>query len=132
MPQQGGPDRIFSDTRRINDLSVALRSDDGRKVLEERRDLDDAFEVAGGRLAYVLKGLAKAMTGLQQAAPDYPEYATEDEVLNAMEAIKSELARLTEGGVTTERAADDDEDYELDDDDESDYLDVEDDVDEDG
>jgi hypothetical protein len=115
--EAGGPDRIFTDTRRIDDLSVALQSEEGREVLEERRDLDDAFEVAGGRLAYVRKGLAKALTGLQQAAPDYPEYADEEEVIAAIHAIKEALARLEEGAEAAEQAAaEGDEDYELEED----------------
>lgn len=114
-----GPDRVFTDTRRIDDLSVALQSEEGRKVLEEQRDLDEAFEVAGGRLSYVKKGLAKALTGLQQAAPDYPEYAGEEEVIAAIEAIKEELARLEEGVEAAQQAAAEGSDeYELEDDEE--------------
>jgi hypothetical protein len=124
--EAGGPDRIFTDTRRIDDLSVALRSEEGRAVLEERRDLDDAFEVAGGRLAYVRKGLAKALTGLQQAAPDYPEYAGVEEVITAINAIKDELARLEEGAEASEQAAaEGDEDFELEEEDEGEDSEVE-------
>ena len=64
--EPGGPDRLFSDTRRIDDFSTALQSEDGRRIFDQERDLESAFEVAGGRRDYVLKTLGKALTNLQQ------------------------------------------------------------------
>jgi hypothetical protein len=121
-----GPDRIFTDTRRIDELSVALQSDDGRRILEDERDLDRAFEAAGGRLDYVLKGLNKALTGLQQAAADYPEYADDANVVAAIEAIRDELDRLTAGvAAAAEAAAEGTEDFDLEDEEEEVDLDPE-------
>lgn len=121
-----GPDRLFTDTRRIDDFSAALQSEDGRKILEEERDLESAFEAAGGRRDYVLKGLSKALTGLQQARADYPDYAEDEEVKAAVESIRQELDHLTE---VAEPQKGEDEDFELPE--EEDELDLDEEQDED-
>lgn len=105
-----GPDRLFTDTRRIDEFSVALQSEDGRRILEEERDLESAFEAAGGRRDYVLKGLSKALSGLQQARGDYPDYAEDEEVKAAVESIREELDHLSEAAQPREG---EDEDFEL-------------------
>jgi hypothetical protein len=123
-----GPDRIFTDTRRIDDFSVALQSEDGRRILEEERDLESAFEVAGGRKDYVLKGLSKALTGLQQAKSDYADYADDEEVVQAVSAIRDELDHLSE---ISEVREGDDEDFELsEEEEEEEELDLDDEQDE--
>ena len=118
--EPGGPDRLFGDTRRIDDFSIALQSEDGQRILEEERDLDSAFEAAGGRKDYVLKGLAKALMGLQQAKSDYGDYADDEEVVAAIGAIREELEHLAE---ISEIEEDDGEDFELSDEEEEDELD---------
>lgn len=124
--EPGGADRIFSDTRLIDDFSVALQSEDGRRVLEEDRDLERAFEAAGGRRSYVLRALARALTALQQAAPDYPDYAADDEIKAAMQGIRDELDGLEKGiHVAAEAAAEGTDDFPLDGSDEDDEFDDE-------
>jgi hypothetical protein len=118
-----GPDRIFTDTRRIDDFSVALQSEDGRKILEEERDLESAFEAAGGRRDYVLKGLSKALTGLQQAKSDYADYADDDDVVAAVAAIREELDHLNE---ISELQEAEDDDFELPEEEDEDELDLDD------
>jgi hypothetical protein len=129
--EPGGPDRLFTDTRRIDDLSVALQTDDGVRILETERDLERAFEAAGGRRDFVLKGLAKALTGLQQAAPDYAEHADDEAVQMAIAAIREQLDQLDAGVVAAEDAiAEGGQEFELVDEDEGDDVDFGDDGDE--
>jgi hypothetical protein len=118
--EANGPDRLFSDTRRIDDFSVALQSEDGRRILEEERDLENAFEAAGGRRDYVLKGLSKALTGLQQARSDYADYADDDEVKAAVDAIRQELDHLSD--ISDQEVGDDD--FELSDEEDEDELEL--------
>lgn len=105
-----GPDRIFTDTRRIDDFSAALQSEDGRRILEEERDLESAFEAAGGRRDYVLKGLGKALAGLQQVKSDYADYADDEEIVAAVDAVRLELDQLAQISEVDEV---EDEDFEL-------------------
>jgi hypothetical protein len=122
---------LFTDTRRIDDLSVALQTDDGVRILETERDLERAFEAAGGRRDFVLKGLAKALTGLQQAAPDYAEHADDEAVQMAITAIREQLDQLDAGVVAAEDAiAEGGQEFELVDEDEGDDVDFGDDGDE--
>jgi hypothetical protein len=117
--EPGGPERLFSDTRRIDELAAALESEDGRRILEDDRDLDRAFEAAGGRKDYVVKSLGKALTGLQQAAVDYADYVDDEEVAQLTAAIEREFGRLREGvGISNEARAEGLEDFELEDDEE--------------
>jgi hypothetical protein len=127
--EEDGPDRIFTDTRRIDDFSVALQSEDGRRILEDDRDLESAFEAAGGRKDYVLKGLAKALAGLQQARSDYADYAEDEAVVSAVAAIRDELDRLDQISEAEEAEG---EDFELPEEEDEDELELEDEQDEEG
>lgn len=120
--EENGPDRLFSDTRRIDDLSAALQTQDGRDILEGERDLDRAFEAAGGRRDYVLKGFEKALKGLQQAGDDYPDYAEDDDVARALEAVELALAEIRSGALAPggEDGLGGAEDFPLEDDEEDD------------
>jgi hypothetical protein len=129
--EENGPDRIFTDTRRIDDFSVALQSEDGRRILEEERDLESAFEAAGGRKDYVLKGLAKALAGLQQARSEYADYAEDEAVVAAVTAIRDELDHLHQISEAEAGGADGD-DFELSDEEEEDELELEGEQDEEG
>ncbi|MEA2370724.1 MAG: hypothetical protein QOH12_1118 [Solirubrobacteraceae bacterium] len=120
--EPGGPDRLFTDTRKIDELSVALQTDDGVRILETDRDLERAFEAAGGRRDFVLKGLAKALTGLQQAATDYPEHAADEAVQMAILAIREQLDQLQVGVVADGATAEGPEEFELVDEDDGDDV----------
>lgn len=131
--EPGGPDRLFTDTRRIDDFSTALQSEDGRRILEEERDLESAFEAAGGRREFVLKSLAKALTALQQARGDYSDYAEDEEIVASVDAIGEELVRLQEGVTIAEQAAEEPQgDFELDEDEQEEFETAEEDEDEEG
>ena len=105
--EAGGPDRLFTDTRRIDELSTALATDEGRRILEDERDLDRAFEAAGGRKDYVLKSLAKALTGIQRAESDFADYADDDDVSALLSDIDAALAQLRQGVVVAAEARQD-------------------------
>lgn len=120
--EEGGPDRLFSDTRRIDDLATALASETGRTILEDERDLDRAFEAAGGLKEFVLKQLTKALTHLQRATPYFRDYADDQDVVDGLANIEDQIAQLRSGsqpGPLNETA----EDFDLEDDDDEDEED---------
>lgn len=119
--EAGGPDRLFTDTRRIDELSTALATDEGRRILEDERDLDRAFEAAGGRKDYVLKSLARALTGIQRAESDFADYADDDDVSALLDDIDAALEQLRQGVIVAAEARQDGtEDFELEEDEDED------------
>jgi hypothetical protein len=121
--EPGGPEAVFSDTRRIDDLAAALDSDEGRAILEQDRDLDRAFDAAGGRKDLVLKSLQKAVSALQQAAPELAALAGDADVQAALDGVRDALAQIDDGQAAALAAAPvDGDEYDLDeeDDDEAD------------
>jgi hypothetical protein len=109
--EQDGPGPLFTDTRRIDHLATALSSEDGRTVLKEERNLDLAFDAAGGRRALVLKNLEKALTALQIASSDFADFASDPEVAAMAQSVRSALDDLAAGNPS--KSHDIDEDYDL-------------------
>jgi len=109
LPDGSGP--VFTDTRRIDELATALRSAEGREILESERDLDRAFDASGGRRALVLKGLEKAVNAVASVAGDYPDFAEDAEVISRTQAVRDALDGLPAGESTVEVA--EDEEYDL-------------------
>lgn len=60
---------VMSDSRRITDLGVVLASNEATRLLRSTRDLDHAFQLAGGEEARLLESLDKASYYLDQALP---------------------------------------------------------------
>lgn len=118
--EEGGPERLFSDTRRIDQLATALASEDGRKILEDERDLDRAYEAAGGLRDFVLKSLQKALTSLQRTGAYFADYSTDQTVIDALEAIEKQIEHLREGAADAVTPDDDDDDFDLEEDDDED------------
>lgn len=106
----GGSPALFTDTRRIDDLATALASEAGRDVLEAERDLDRAFDAAGGRKEMVLKGLDKALGALAGIAADFPDFANEAEIQQRVDAIRCALDDLPTGAQIPEPPEDGDYD----------------------
>lgn len=100
LPDGTGP--LFTDTRRIDELATALRSAEGREILESERDLDRAFDASGGRRGLVLKGLEKALNSLASVAADFPDYADDAEVVAQTQAVRDALEQLPTGETTVE------------------------------
>jgi hypothetical protein len=118
--EPGGPEALFSDTRRIDELAAALESDEGRKILEEDRDLDRAFDAAGGRKDLVLKSLARGLTALQQALPYVGDFGGDEEIAQSLAAVSLELHALSDAFEGAAQAVEAGEDYDLGEDDDED------------
>jgi hypothetical protein len=95
--EEGGPPPVFSDTRQVRELGVALASEDGRRILDESRELESAYEAAGGLRERLLNNLAKALTALQAAGDDLPAHRNDDEVLAAIAAVAQAVEALSHG-----------------------------------
>jgi Domain of unknown function (DUF3883) len=119
--EDGGPPPVFSDTRQVKELGAALASDDGRRILAESRELEAAYEAAGGLRERLLNNLHKALTALQAAGDDLPAHREDDDVRAAIAAVAQTLEALShgeavQGAEATAEPEDDEEAGTLDDD----------------
>ena len=82
---------VVSDSRDVTKLGQVAISEDGRPVLESTRDLEVAYEAAGGYFERLLQRLTKARNLLTAAGADYPQYSDDDQVKLLMEECQAAL-----------------------------------------
>lgn len=95
--EEGGPPPVFSDSRQVKELGAALKSEDGRRILEESRELEAAYEAAGGLRERLLNNLTKALSALQAAGEDLPAHSEDAEVRSAVAEVAAAVKALEEG-----------------------------------
>ena len=116
LPDGTGP--LFTDTRRIDELATALRSEEGRRILEVERDLDRAFDAAGGRRSLVLKGLGRALSAIVSVTADFPGFSEDEEVGQCVDQIRDALDQLPTGEAAAVTVEEEGDDYDLESDEE--------------
>jgi hypothetical protein len=87
---------VIGESRDITQLASAVASEDGLRVLRATRDLGAAFEAAGGIRDRLLSRLNNAANVLRAAREDYPAYAEDEDVQNAVNRVREALEMLTQ------------------------------------
>jgi hypothetical protein len=91
-----GPEEppLFTDSRKLSELGLALQSKEGLKELRETGDLEAAFSLAGGLRNRLLERLNRAASSLAAAKTDIDEYRDDEDVQTALSLCDSHLRAL--------------------------------------
>ncbi len=97
-------DAVLRDSRQIKNLGVVLAINEATRVLRDTRDLDYAFEMAGGEETRLIEALNKASYHLDKALPMTLRHKTSREIKRAVgkcyqvfRAILKSFPDITEG-----------------------------------
>jgi len=85
---------VISESRDITRLGKVIASEEGRAVLRETRNLEEAYIAAGGLRERLLRRLNRAAGYLEAAEYDIHEYSQDPEVLAVLKRCKNAVDNL--------------------------------------
>jgi hypothetical protein len=91
----GSQDPVLSDSRDIPTLAKVLADDDARAFLVATRDLDAAYEYAGGERDYLLGRLGKAERLVAEATGLSAQYADDEDIQVLVGRLKKAVDALS-------------------------------------